>query len=117
MTNGPPKWLGWVCHQRPDRSFTVCGRQCWVCARCQGFYYLFPVGLLVPLLYPPLQQLSASFIFALTILALIPMAIDGGTQYLGMRESNNPLRFITGAVAGFFLGFAVTTIIFIPALG
>ena len=31
---------------------------------------------------------------------LIPVGIDGFTQLLGFRESNNNLRFITGFVGG-----------------
>jgi len=29
-----------------------------------------------------------------------PLIIDGITQYLGFRESNNALRFLTGLAAG-----------------
>lgn len=39
------------------------------------------------------------------ILALIPVAIDGGTQLIGLRESTNPLRLITGGIAGFAFSF------------
>lgn len=31
---------------------------------------------------------------------MIPLIIDGITQYSGIRESNNPLRFISGVTAG-----------------
>lgn len=31
---------------------------------------------------------------------MIPVAIDGVTQYFGPRESTNPLRFITGFIGG-----------------
>ena len=34
---------------------------------------------------------------------LIPAFIDGFTQYLGSRESNNVLRFATGLIGGFGL--------------
>jgi uncharacterized membrane protein len=45
------------------------------------------------------------------ILALIPIALDGGTQLIGLRESTNELRAITGAIAGFAFSFY-----FIPML-
>lgn len=35
------------------------------------------------------------------IMALIPMGIDGTTQLIGLRESFNELRLITGLIAGF----------------
>ena len=31
---------------------------------------------------------------------LLPTAIDGGTQLLGLRESTNPLRLISGILFG-----------------
>lgn len=45
------------------------------------------------------------------VLALIPIALDGGTQLIGLRESTNELRAITGALAGFAFSFY-----FIPML-
>jgi len=45
------------------------------------------------------------------VLALIPIALDGGTQFIGLRESTNDLRAITGAIAGFAFSFY-----FIPML-
>lgn len=39
------------------------------------------------------------------ILALIPIGLDGGTQLIGLRESTNSLRILTGAIAGFAFSF------------
>ena len=39
------------------------------------------------------------------ILAIIPTAIDGGTQLLGWRESTNLIRFLTGAPLGFVCAY------------
>ncbi len=39
------------------------------------------------------------------ILALIPIAIDGGTQLIGLRESTNELRMLTGMIAGLAFSF------------
>ncbi|MEW5997134.1 MAG: DUF2085 domain-containing protein [Candidatus Micrarchaeota archaeon] len=38
-------------------------------------------------------------------LALVPIALDGGTQLIGLRESTNSLRLLTGAIAGFAFPF------------
>ena len=35
-----------------------------------------------------------------SMILMIPVAIDGTTQYFGPRESTNTLRFITGFVGG-----------------
>jgi len=39
------------------------------------------------------------------LLAMVPIALDGGTQILGWRESTNLLRIITGAIIGFVMPF------------
>ena len=31
---------------------------------------------------------------------MIPTAVDGFTQFLGLRKSNNNLRFISGVIGG-----------------
>ncbi len=36
---------GYVCHQRPERSFHTAGRPLPVCARCTGLYLAAPFGL------------------------------------------------------------------------
>ncbi|MBD3397941.1 DUF2085 domain-containing protein [Candidatus Micrarchaeota archaeon] len=45
------------------------------------------------------------------VLALVPIAFDGGTQFVGLRESTNGLRAITGIISGFAFSFY-----FIPML-
>ena len=39
------------------------------------------------------------------ILATIPIALDGGTQIIGLRQSTNELRVITGAIIGVAVAF------------
>ena len=36
----------------------------------------------------------------ISIILMIPVAIDGVTQYFGPRESTNNLRFVTGFIGG-----------------
>lgn len=40
------------------------------------------------------------------------MAVDGTTQLIGLRESFNELRFITGFIAGFTVVFYILPIFF-----
>lgn len=47
------------------------------------------------------------YLILLAVLMVIPTFIDGLTQLLGYRESNNKIRFITGLAAGFGLGVLV----------
>ncbi len=80
------------CHRLSSRSFFVKNRQFHVCARCTGLitgYIISPLLLLVS------DYASKIFIFSCTTLAL-----DGLTQLMGWRESNNKLRFITGLTTG-----------------
>jgi len=77
------------CHQRPDRSFSWRGRQVPICARC--------FGLTIGLVSVPLYLHNQSLALAMVILLLL----DGSSQALGLRESNNLLRFTTG------FGFAI----------
>lgn len=65
-----------------------------LCARCTAIYsaYLFlPFFYFVP---------QTWFVLYLSIIFQLPMFIDGLTQKLGMRESNNVLRVITGGLSG-----------------
>ena len=81
------------CHRMPERSFFWNGKQFPLCARCTGIhlgYITFPFFLFD---YWTLN-------LTITILLIIPTYIDGLTQAFFRRESNNPLRFITGLSSG-----------------
>ena len=71
------------CHQRSDRSFHIGSRQFPICARCTGIF----VGECLALL--------CSFCAI--------MFLDWFIQYLGLKESSNRRRFITGSLCGYAL--------------
>lgn len=96
MTFG--KALG--CHQRPERSFSCCQKQFFLCARCTGIF----VGEL--LIAPILYILTWHFNFY-TIFLLIPLIIDGTLQYYKNIMSNNIRRLITGLLAGYGIGIFI----------
>jgi len=77
-----------------------------VCARDIGIYYSMLLGGIAILLLR-MQNNSDMPNPWLLALALIPMAIDGTTQAMGMRESSNFLRLITGFLAGIALPFYI----------
>ncbi len=81
------------CHRFPERSFFLFGRQFPVCARCTGII----IGmLLIPIFHFEIIRPTILFV----LISMLPTAIDGTTQALGKRESNNPLRFFTGLLCG-----------------
>lgn len=77
-----------------------------VCARDFSLYLsMFISGLIYPFLRSTNEKKLPPIIFL--VLALIPIGLDGLTQLIGLRESNNLLRFITGFIAGFALPFYI----------
>jgi uncharacterized membrane protein len=87
------EWMG--CHQMPERSFFFHGHQFPICARCTGVL---------------IGQTFAAFTFLFVkiknitcLLLALPMAIDWGMQYVGIKASTNVRRLITGILGGFGL--------------
>jgi uncharacterized membrane protein len=102
-----------ICHGIPERSFKIKGHQFPVCARCTGIYLgsFSYIGLV--LIFNWGFNLT---IFILGLLMIIPTFVDGFTQYLNLRESNNTLRFISGVIGGVGLAIVITSLRFIPGL-
>jgi uncharacterized membrane protein len=102
MDRNTEKWIKlmdwfskyWGCHQLPERSFFFGKYQFPICARCTGIIlgYLFSITYSV-------SHKKIKLIW--TVILLLPMAIDGGLQFLTHYLSNNIKRFITGILAGF----------------
>jgi len=95
-----------ICHQLPERSYYIFNHKIGVCARCFGIYTGALLGMLI---YPFVRRLDNFKIPNrwYLILALLPMGVDGTTQLLGLRESFNELRFITGFIVGFVALFYI----------
>ena len=88
-----------TCHQLPERSLFVFGRQMAVCSRCFGIYFgSFAGAVSAPVLF--LKKKARPPGLRIVLVALLPLAIDGVTQLLGLRTSTNMLRLATGAVFG-----------------
>jgi len=84
-----------VCHQRPDRSFFLFGQQVAYCQRDLAIYVgVFVLGLVYALVRRWLKPLSWRGAFLLAL----PMALDGSTQLVGLRESTWQLRLVTGTL-------------------
>ena len=87
----------YICHRIPERSFFIKGQQFPVCARCTGFYTGLIIYLIAHIFFKHAYDIKMLII---SMILMIPVAIDGVTQYFGPRESANTLRFITGFIGG-----------------
>ena len=86
-----------TCHQLPERSWFILGHQMAFCQRDTAMYLAILVaGLAYGASGRPRDGISVTTYILLTI----PIAIDGGTQLIGLRESDGLLRTITGALFG-----------------
>lgn len=92
-----------ICHQMAERSFFPSGIQNPVCARCTGIEAGVVFGILF-LWLAKRKNGNRPFSLGQILLAafsFVPMAVDGVGSYLGFWESNNFLRVVTGAMAGY----------------
>ncbi|MHB1133940.1 MAG: DUF2085 domain-containing protein [Chloroflexota bacterium] len=85
-----------ACHQEPGRSFFLAGHQVAFCERDVAIYgSMFLAGL-----FYAGRRRTRPLRWWWYLLALVPMAIDGGSQLVGWRESTWQLRLFTGTLFG-----------------
>ena len=88
-----------VCHQRPERSLTSCGRQWPVCGRCSGLYLGGACGVLLALAgvgrRATLRQWRRRI-----VLAVAPTALLWLGEALGVGDPGTPLRLAIAVPAG-----------------
>ena len=89
--------LHYVCAQVPSHSFYILGHQLGLCARNLSIYASMFVGCLI-FLFSKKRLPGIPLWF--WVLMILPMAIDGTTQLVGLRESTWELRVITGTLFG-----------------
>lgn len=90
------------CHRLPERTFNFRGHYFPVCSRCTGIY----LGAFTYFIYVFFFYVDYTYqLIFLAFLMILPTFVDGLSQFLGYRESNNVLRFSTGLLAG--LGLAI----------
>lgn len=99
------------CHRIPERTFCVRGYYFPVCSRCTGLIIGFMSFFII--LYYNVQYSLNLLIFS--VLIMIPTFIDGYSQKIGLRESNNTLRFFTGLMGG--VGLALFIMVVFSFLG
>ncbi len=88
-----------ACGQVPSHSFFIGGYQMCLCSRCLAIYStMLLAGLFLAVIR---RRRSVQAInWWMWILTMLPMALDGGTQLFGWRESDVWLRLLTGAIFG-----------------
>lgn len=84
-----------LCHQIPERTLWLAGHPMAFCARDTGLYGGLWLGMVV-VAAGCRPRLSVGLALALAV----PLVLDGGSQLIGLRESVNWLRLVTGSMAG-----------------
>lgn len=99
-----------ICHQIPERSFFIFGKQLAVCSRCTGLYFGFLLG---AILYPFIFKLNRIWIpsWKYLLLASIPVAIDILIRTFRIAENTFASRFTTGLILG-----AITVLFVVPGI-
>ena len=91
-------WLySFVCHQDPEHSWFLLGRQMAFCQRDTAIYGSM---LAAGLWYARHRDPRAGLPLWAYVLLCLPIALDGGTATLGVRESTPLLRTLTGLLFG-----------------
>jgi uncharacterized membrane protein len=101
-----------LCHGIERRCFTMFDVPMPICARCAGVYIGLLAGVVAFALFPFVEERLMRMTM---VAAALPMAVDGLTQALGLRESTNPLRLVTGFVAAVAFGMWALAAIERPA--
>lgn len=86
-----------VCHQLPERSFHLQGHKLAYCERDTAIFTTLFVCLVLAGIIPRLRA-SSGCSLRLAVVCSLPLAIDGVTQLVGLRESTWELRVVTGAL-------------------
>ena len=97
-----------ICHQIPERSFSLCGQPLAVCGRCLGIYAGFLAGLVI---YPFVRgfgriALPTPHAF---VIASLPVGLDFLFGFLGLWDSPIGARFATGLLWGGLMPFYFVT--------
>ena len=98
----------YLCHQKSERSIYINGNQMPFCSRCTAIWLGIVIGLGIMIFYS--IELNNKFLIAV-FLGILPLGIDGVGQLIGLWESTNIIRFLTGSITGIVCGLAIGIII------
>ncbi len=91
------RWYHTICDQIPAHAFFIFGHQMALCSRNFSLYASLWVGSMI---FRFARRRVHPLDWKLVVVLLLPMALDGGTQLFGWRESTDLLRVITGTLFG-----------------
>ena len=95
------------CHQIKERSYFLNGNQMPFCARDVAIFVGIAFGFGLMSFYR--YKLHP----ALVLIGLVPIGIDGGLQVVTSYESTNPVRLVTGLIAGFVCALMLAHFLFV----
>ena len=104
-----------ICHQLPERSFFLDGRQLPVCARCTGLYLSGAAGALAWLIWKAARRWQGSVVSprpALVIVAVaaLPTALSYLTGVTGLWDGSNVSRAVLAVPLGLSAGAVVAAV-------
>lgn len=102
-------FYGHICHQIESRSLAMAAFPAAVCSRCMGVYVAFLVGTMITG-FPFAMRWFAGTGRLLMIIALAPMLLDVAAGIIGLYESGNATRLLTGAWFGLFAGICIVPV-------
>ncbi len=92
-----------ICHQLPQRSFSLCGYAWAVCQRCSGIYFgMFACAMLLPARWWG-SSLHAGRRRVWALAAAAPLLADALLPQVRLWTSTPATRFATGALFGVML--------------
>ena len=104
-----------ICHQLPERSFFLDGRQLPVCARCTGLYLAGAAGVLGWCMWKTGRgwrrfKVSPRVALAIVIGAALPTALSYFTGLAGIWDGSNLTRALLATPLGFSAGAVVAAV-------
>jgi uncharacterized membrane protein len=102
-----------VCHQLPERSFALGGRQWPVCARCSGLYLGAALGALAWLLARrtlAARGFESRALVTGLLVAVVPTALSWGSGTLGWWDGTNLIRAMLALPLGLTAGAVVAAV-------
>ncbi len=106
-----------VCHQRPERSFSLAGTQLPVCARCFGLYLSGAIAAAAAWLGSGGAGLSPRDARLLFAAAAAPTVLTVGAEWGGIASFSNLARAVASLPLGAAAGWLFIRMLLVEATG